>query len=215
MKFLKELLLKHLTTFILIGIVAVLWGKGCFNTGKQEPPKIVTVRDTVYIIHDSVVYSKPQIINNLPAKQKDIPVVMLPDTNYFKLKAQYEDLLAKYYSTNIQSDSLKIDTLGVVKVTDSVTQNKINNRKWDYNIKERIINTTTTITQPEIRRNQVYIGGRLDMSTQDLITQANAQILLKNKHNEIFGVSFGYNFPTRSQVIGIQYNKIISFRRGP
>ena len=159
----------------------------------------VIKRDTVWIHHIDTVYTKPKIVKSIPDTIYEPKWV--PDPNYDKLVKQYKDLMTLYFSTDIAKDTLKIDTLGHVYVTDWIWKNKIESRKFTYNIKTPTIKEV--ITNPVKPRNQLYIGGALQGSFTNPINQINAGILLKNKKDQIFGAYTGMDMDGQLQ-FGVQ-----------
>ena len=192
MKFIKD----NFLTLIILVLVVLIFSNRCGKPPVPEKPKIE--RDTVWMHHDSVIITKPQIINTLPSK---IDTIYLPDPDYNKLKEQYMTLLTLYLNKNVQRDSLKIDSIGYVFLTDTVTKNFIDSRKYNYSLKYPII--TTTITLPPPLKNQVYIGGALQGTPSFPINQITAGLLLKNKKDQIFGAYTGFN-KDGNMVLGAQ-----------
>ena len=92
---------------------------------------------------------------------------------------------------NIQKDSVKIDSIGFIKVTDTVQNNIVQNRKWEYNIKYPIIKET--VIQSSKKVNQLYIGGGLQGNQYNIINSINGGILYKNKKDQLYGLSVGIN----------------------
>ena len=113
----------------------------------------------------------------------------LPDTNYSKLVLQYQDVVNQLLSKNIQQDSIRIDTNGYVKIYDTVQKNIVVGRSTQVNIKYPIIKET--ITLPAKKINQLYIGGQLSGNKQ--LDGVGAGLLIKNKRDQIYGLSVGLN----------------------
>ena len=155
----------------------------------------VIVRDTVWQKKDSVVYTSPKIVQTIPVKI--VSEKYLPDPNYDKLVLQYQELVKLHLAKNIQKDSVKIDSIGFVKITDTVQNNIVQNRKWEYNIKYPIIKET--VIQPPKKVNQLYIGGGLQGNQYNIINSINGGILYKNKKDQLYGLSIGVN--TNGQVV--------------
>jgi hypothetical protein len=152
-----------------------------------------------YITKDSIVYSKPKVIKSIPVKE--IEIQYLPDTNKVKLAQQYDKLVKLYLAKNIQSDSIKIDTLGYVKIIDTVNKNFVVGRKFIYRFKFPMF--TKTITIPEPKHNQLYVGGGLQGGQTQLVNQFNVGLLLKTKSDQIYNVYTGLD--TNGQVqVGLQ-----------
>ena len=157
--------------------------------------KSIVIRDTIWQKKDSVIYTSPKIVQTIPIKI--ISEKYLPDPNYDKLVLQYQELVKLHLAKNIQKDSVKIDSIGFVKVTDTVQNNIVQNRKWEYNIKYPIIKET--IIEPSKKVNQLYIGGGLQGNQYNIINSINGGILYKNKKDQIYGLSVGIN--TNGQVV--------------
>lgn len=180
---------------IAILILAVIIVLQRSNSSPDIIEKPVVVRDTVWQKKDSVIYTSPKVIQTTPVKT--ISEKYLPDPNYDKLVLQYQELVKLHLAKNIQKDSVKIDSIGFVKVTDTVQNNIVQNRKWEYNIKYPIIKET--VIQPPKKVNQLYIGGGLQGNQYNIINSINGGILYKNKKDQLYGLSVGIN--TNGQVV--------------
>lgn len=197
-KFIKQ-------NFINIVVVTLLIIMLLQTCGKQnisiDGPKII--RDTTWIIKDSTINSKPQIIKT---EAYGVPIdrwntEYLPDTNYSKLVKQYELLVRELLAKNIHSDSIKIDSIGHVYITDTVSKNQIVSRTTHYNLKYPVITNTITLLAP--KKLQVYVGGGLQGQKNELIDQISTGFLLKTKKDHIYGSYIGVN-PSGQFQFGIQ-----------
>ena len=180
---------------IAILILAVIIVLQRSNSSPDIIEKPIVIRDTIWQKKDSVIYTSPKVVQTIPVKI--ISEKYLPDPNYDKLLLQYQELVKLYLAKNIQKDSVKIDSIGFVKVIDTVQNNIVQNRKWEYNIKYPIIKET--IIEPPKKINQLYIGGGLQGNQYNIINSINGGILYKNKKDQIYGLSVGVN--TNGQVV--------------
>lgn len=176
---------------VLILLVTLLL-KSCKST-PSENGGIKVIRDTTWIVKDSTIYSKPQIIKTIPIDVSRDTIInnYLPDTNYQKLVQQYQSVVNELLAKNIYLDSVKIDTIGWVKVLDTVSKNQISGRTFKYSYKYPVIKETR-ILPPEIK-NQVFVGGFLQGVKGEPINAMSAGFLFKNKHDYVFGASAGFN----------------------
>jgi len=202
MKFIRQHFL-HLIILLLFAIVIL---KRCDKPTVVEKP--IIIRDTVWVHVKDTVYTRPKVVYTKP--DTVFEPQYLPDPDYDKLKEQYRDLLTKYFNTTMTKDTLKIDSIGHVYVTDWVWKNKIESRKYTYDIKFPVIKET--ITNPVKPRNQLYIGGAIQGSFVNPVNQINAGVLLKNKKDQIFGAYTGMNMDGQLQ-LGVQSYWKISFRK--
>ena len=180
---------------IAILILAVIIVLQRINSSPDIIEKSIVIRDTIWQKKDSVIYTSPKVVQTIPLKI--ISEKYLPDPNYDKLVLQYQELVKLHLAKNIQKDSVQIDSIGFVKVTDTVQNNIVQNRKWEYNIKYPIIKET--IIEPPKKINQLYIGGGLQGTQYNIINSINGGILYKNKKDQLYGLSIGVN--TNGQVV--------------
>jgi len=198
----NEFIKKHFMNIVVLIVLLIVFLQTCKKeTVQVDGPKII--RDTTWIIKDSTIYSKPQVVKT---EAYGIPIdrwntEYLPDSNYSKLVVQYEAVVRELLAKNISVDSVKIDSIGHVYVTDTVTKNLITGRSYKYSLKYPVI--TNTITIPEKKRNQYYVGGLVQAQPLIDIRQLSAGLLLKTKKDHIYGVNAG--FTRNGQIIyGVQ-----------
>jgi hypothetical protein len=190
---LKDLNKISISELLIVALLIIILLQRCGGSHPAEPvvPKII--RDTVWVNNNGSVITKPTVTNNIPYA---VPIdrwntEYLPDTNYSKLLKQYEELVRKFLATNIQKDSVKIDSIGHVYITDSVTSNLIKNRNVTWDLHYPVI--TTTIIVPEPKRTQWYFGGAIQGEQGEMVDQIDAGILIKNKKDQIYGGYVGIN----------------------
>ncbi len=171
---------------LILAVIIVLQRR---NSSPDIIEKSIIIRDTIWQKKDSVIYTSPKVVQTIPLKI--ISEKYLPDPNYDKLVLQYQELVKLHLAKNIQKDSVQIDSIGFVRVTDTVQNNIVQNRKWEYNIKYPIIKET--VIQPPKKVNQLYIGGGLQGNQYNIINSINGGILYKNKKDQIYGLSVGIN----------------------
>lgn len=187
----------NVLNFIILVLLAVILLQRC-GGGDKTPPIPSIKRDTVWVVKDSLITSKPRVIKTVEIKSNDTIINnYLPDTNYNKLVGQYQEVVKELLAKNIHSDSIRIDTNGYVKITDTVQKNLIIGRVTEMNIKYPIIKETITVHQKPV--NQLYIGGGLGASQNALINQVRAGVMLKTKKDQLFGANVGIS--TQGNVI--------------
>ncbi len=178
MKYIKD----NLTGLLVLVLLLTLFIERCNKPVEPTPPPKI-VRDTVWVKHDSVVYSKPQLVETIQMSSKD-SLIYVPDTNYSKLVLQYQEVVNQLLIKNIQVDSVRIDTNGYVKIVDTVQKNLIVGRSTQVSVKYPVVKETITLYPKPV--NQVYIGGDVEGSQTSLINQVRTGVILKNKKDQIF-----------------------------
>lgn len=180
---------------LIIGVLLlVIFLQRC-NTDKPITPVPPVVKiDTVWVKHDSVIYSKPKVITVI----KGVPEIQyVPDPSYDKLVLQYKDLVNLCTAKNVYSDTLKIDFIGYVNVKDTISKNRIQGRSYNYNLKYPVVTKTITLQAPP--KTQVYIGGGLQGNQYNIVNQFSAGLLLKTKKDQIYGLYTGIDNNGRIQ----------------
>lgn len=169
-------------------ILYVSFGKGGGCSSGQRKSDTLVVHDTSWTVHDSLIYSKP-----LPGKTVYLPAETqyLADTNYARLRVQYDSLLKEFFALKTYYDTVRIDTLGYVSVIDSVQKNGIIGRSFRTNYKIPTVTVTKTITHYDPPKNQVFWGGGLDLSPTLAPVGAHGGLLLKTKKDQILGLQVG------------------------
>lgn len=155
-----------------------------------DPIVPTVIRDTAWVVKDSLIVSKPQVTKTIQVESHDTIINQyLPDTNYAKLVVQYQEVVNTLLAKNIHSDSIRIDSNGYVKITDTVQRNLITGRSSQVNIRYPIIKETVTIPQKKV--TQLYVGGVVQ--ADPAINQAGVGALLKTRNDFLFGGSLSVN----------------------
>jgi hypothetical protein len=159
----------------------------CKGTPEIEAPTVV--RDTVLVVKESLTVTKPQLVETIESHDSIIMKEYVPDTNYAKLVAQYQEVVNQLLAKNIMQDSVAIDSVGYVKITDTVQKNLVIGRSTKVNIRYPIIRET--ITLPAKKTNQLYVGGAILASPAPNAIMGSA--LLKTRNDFLFGGSLSIN----------------------
>ena len=178
-------------TIVVLIVIMLLQRNGCTYI-KDKQPEVVTVHDTTWQVHDSLIIKKLKVKETI-YETIQTPPEYIADTSYPRLKEQYDSLVVAYLAKNIYADTLKLDTLGYVAIADTLQKNSLQNRSYKYNYKIPTIHTTTTITKYAPLKNQLYIGGGVGGNKASGVTNLNAGLLFKTKKDHIYSVIVGTN----------------------
>lgn len=186
--------MKNTFTWIIIvlAVLFILNSKGCLEgDNTRKGPDTLRVVDTTWLQHDSIIYRKVPVIHEIPVPIASQPQY-LPDPEYPKLKAQYEELAKNYLAKRVYKDSVAVGKFGYIHVVDTVKENKLLTRKFQENYKIPVVKETMTITKYEDPKRQVYLGGGISGNQTIGPNQVHGGLLLKNKKDQIFGVQVNY-----------------------
>ena len=178
---------------IVLMFTVTLQHKGC--NAPQIKADTVTLHDTTWQTHDSLIIKKLIIKNTI---HDTLPPEYIADTNYPKLKAQYDALVIAYLVKNIYADTVKLDTLGYVAVADTVHKNELLGRSYKYNYKIPTITVTNTITKQAPPKGALFMGGGVTGNKIGLDV-LHGGLLYKSKQDKLFGLNIGIN--GNSQVV--------------
>jgi hypothetical protein len=135
--------------------------------------------DTFEIVKTKVVTKKGEDIYHETIKEVIIPTII--DT---------QALLQDYFAKNIYKDTLQLpDSLGIVSLIDTITQNKILGRTFNASVKQRVIKETTIVK--ELPKTQVYYGFMGGFNKVDVVSSIGAGALIKTKKDKIYQLGIG------------------------
>jgi hypothetical protein len=203
---LKELKKISISEILVIVLLIIILLQRC-GRNPENPTGPQITRDTVWVHTDSTITKQPQLIKTITVPIEQWNTEYLPDTSSMALLVkQYTELANKFLALNIHQDSICIDTIGTVHITDTVSSNLIKSRKTTYSFKIPII--TNTITIPEPKRTQWFAGGFIQGEQGTLIDEIGAGLLIKNKKDQIYGGHVGLNTSGALQIGLSSYWKI-------
>jgi hypothetical protein len=109
--------MNKILVFVIMALLftVALQHKGC--NAPQIKADTVTLHDTAWIHHDLLIIKKLKVKEII---HDTLPPEYIADTNYPKLKAQYDALVVAHLAKKIYADTVKLDTLGYVAVADTV-----------------------------------------------------------------------------------------------
>lgn len=202
-KFLNKLDLK---VILIIGLLIVIFlMRTCTqNTDKTDTIKINGKKydvikhdiDTQYLQHDTVIYKKGKNIIKDTTIFVEVPSVV--DTN---------KVLEDFYSKNVYKDTITLnDSLGTISLIDTISENKIQDRKYNIKIREKIVKEFLVVKEPS--KGQLYIGGIVNVDKVNLLNYVGPSLLYKTKKDNLYSFGIGYNIDKSVSIQGGTYWKI-------
>lgn len=172
-------------------VVIIILMRGCESTFFPKEPIVITKYDTIWKkTHDTII--KKVNVTNV----KYVPVSgpqYVPTDNIDTCKIRFQSLLKEYSIQTTYKDSIKLDSLGVITVIDTVWKNKLKERVYIRNYKIPLVTKTTTIIKQPDPKRQLYIGGNLfgDKRTLQYITPG---IIYKDRKDRLYQANIGIPF---------------------
>ena len=184
---------KNIAIAVLIIFVLLEW----FNPGGVMPGKKVFIAgkayevikheiDTVDIVKTKVVTKKGEDIYHETIVEKQVVIPAVIDTMA---------LLKDYYSKVLYKDTLILpDSLGIVALNDTISQNKILGRTFNASVKQRTIKETMIVK--ELPKTKVFYGLEGGFNKADFVSSVGAGVLINTKKDKIYQLGLGVNNQT-------------------
>ena len=137
--------------------------------------------DTVDIVKTKVVTKKGEDIYHETIVEKEVLIPAIIDT---------AALLKDYYSKVLYKDTLVLpDSLGIVALNDTITQNKILGRTFNASVKQRTIKETTIVK--ELPKTKLFYGLEGGFNKADFVSSVGAGVLINTKKDKIYQLGLG------------------------
>jgi len=195
----KLLNFKNIAIAVLIIFVLLEW----FNPGGVMPGKKVFIAgkayevikheiDTVDIVKTKVVTKKGEDIYHETIVEKEVIIPAVIDTMA---------LLKDYYSKVLYKDTLVLpDSLGIVALNDTISQNKILGRTFNASVKQRTIKETTIVK--ELPKTKLFYGLEGGFNKADFVSSVGAGVLINTKKDKIYQLGLGVTNQTTDGING-------------
>jgi len=179
---------KNIVIAALIIFVLLEW----FNPGGVMPGKKVFIAgkayevikhdiDTIDIVKTKVVTKKGEDIYHETIVEKEVIIPAVIDTMA---------LLKDYYSKVLYKDTLVLpDSLGIVALNDTISQNKILGRTFNASVKQRTIKETTIVK--ELPKTKLFYGLEGGFNKADFVSSVGAGVLINTKKDKIYQLGLG------------------------
>jgi hypothetical protein len=133
------------------------------------------------VVKTKVVTKKGADIYHETIVEKEVVIPTIVDT---------AALLKDFFAKNVYKDTLRLpDSLGIVAVTDTITQNKILGRTFNASVKQREIKETLIVK--ELPKTQVYYGFNGGFNKADVVSNIGAGVIIKTKKDKIYQLGAG------------------------
>ena len=169
------------TLLIVVLVTIILFTRSCSGGKTSVEPKIITKVetrwDTVNIVKEVYIPKwKTKIITQVDSILINTPVDTL-------------EVLKDYYAKNVFVDEIKLDSLGIITITDTIYKNTI----WRRAIESNILIPTTTVTEKIYINNREFYWGLNLIGKSNQIDYLGGGILYKSKRKNIYGLGIGVN----------------------
>jgi hypothetical protein len=137
--------------------------------------------DTVEVVKTKVVTKKGEDIYHETIVEKEVIIPTIVDT---------AALLKDFFAKNIYKDTLNLpDSLGIVSLIDTITQNKILGRTFNASVKQRTIKETTIVK--ELPKTKLFYGFEGGFNKADVVSHLGFGVLVNTKKDKMFHLGLG------------------------
>ena len=148
--------------------------------------------DTVDIVKTKIVTKKGEDIYHETIVEKEVIIPAIIDTLA---------LLKDYYSKVLYKDTLILpDSLGIVALNDTISQNKILGRTFNASVKQRTIKETTIVK--ELPKTKIFYGLEGGFNKADVVSSVGAGVLINTKKDKIYQLGLGVTNQTTDGTTG-------------
>lgn len=177
--------------FILILILlAILFFNKCGNDEKYD---IVTHDGTKYQLLKHTIDTVEVFKTSYGQKKGDDifhEVYEIDTTVLIQKVIDTEEVIKDYFRTRVYKDTLKLkDSIGFVFIIDTIHENKLLNRYWIAEVKERTINDNKVLK--DIPKTQYYIGLTANLDKTDFLNSVGTGFLIQDTKKNIYQINFG------------------------
>ena len=167
---------------IVVLVIIILFTRACSgDKNNQTIPDPITITKTITkwdtLKIDSLVY-----VPKWRTKVTTVHDTILADIDT-------AEILKDYYSTYVYTDTLSLDSLGSIVISDTISKNSILFR----DVQSNIFIPTTTVTNTVYLYKREFFGGISVGSTPTAIQNLNGELLFVNKKRQSYGVGVGIN----------------------
>ena len=183
---------------IVVLVILLLLQRSCSSDSNIVEPKIITKIETKW---DTVTINKPIYV---PKWKTKIVTKYEIDSILVNIPIDTLEVLKDYYAKNVYIDEIVLDSLGVVIITDTISQNSIFSRQ----VKSDILIPTTKITEEIYLNNREFYWGLGIQGRSDQINYIGGELLYKDKKKQIYGLGVGINQDFKPVISGRLYWKL-------
>ena len=185
------------TLLIAVLIIVIFLQRSCNSSPIETEPKVVTKIETKW---DTVTIDKPIYV---PKWKTKVVTKYEIDSILVNVPIDTLEVLKDYYAKNVYVDEIVLDSLGVVIITDTISQNSIFSRQ----VTSDILIPTTTVTEEHYINNREFYYGLGLQGRSDQINYLGGEILYKDKKRQIYGLGLGVNQDFKPVISGRLYWK--------
>lgn len=161
-------------------------------TCPEIKPQTVKI-DTIWIKGDDSIVYRP----------KPYKVYLPSDTVYIDVDTLA--ILKDYFSKVVYQDTIKLDTIGYLLVRDTISQNRIQNRKVIENYQIPIVTKTVTNNVIIPAKTQLYIGFEVAGNKKNPINYFGPNLTLKTKKDQLYSLGTGLSTEGINYKIGTSW----------
>jgi hypothetical protein len=172
--------------YLIASLVAIIiLQRSCNNNIGINDNKITVKTDTVWKVTKDTVF---KTVNAVKTEYVSInKEEYKPGESIDTCKTRFNSLLKEHLVRTVYSDTLKLDSLGIVVIQDTVWLNKLYGKR-EYIKDYKIPFVTKTITKKEDPRRQMYIGGNSFIGGSGLLTPG---LIYKDRKDRVYQANIG------------------------
>lgn len=177
-------------SLLAISIILGQCNKGSGSSGGRDTLEFHH-RDSSFIFFDSTIQYKPEKVGSF---QQPVPEQYIPDSDYDTLLRQYMQMRSFFLAHNVYDTTLQVGDSSWVRIKDTVNQNEIASRGFQYHLGIPIITDKTVIVTPQQKRRMLLLGGGAEVSNVYVLNSVSLGMRYRDRKDNEFGISYRKEF---------------------
>lgn len=183
---------------VLLSVVALAQKPKYIRIKQYKNGKVVGIKTIKYPDADTIYVYRPQKVYKTKIKEVKVPKIEYKIVEVAGKPTALDTIaiLQQYYPKNTFKDVLVLpEKQGTISVTDTIAQNRLVGRSWVANVKPKVVEVVREVQAPKVR--EWYVGPELTTNFRKIYNWYGANVLLKNKSNNIY--KFGAGITMRDE----------------
>lgn len=187
---------------IIILVIIILLERSCTGSTTPNPADPIVKIDTIWKTKIDTVVKTVTQTKIIHTKAPNTPRFQ-PSDNIDTCKTRFNKLLKDFITKRVYQDTIKMQGLGNIYITDTVFMNSLGKRIKILDYKIPTVEKTITKFADPVR--QLYIGGNL-FGQPNSIQLLTPGLLYKTKKDHVYQLNLGINFNgSISYGVGVYY----------
>ena len=181
---------------VLLSLVTLAQKPKYLYIKQYKAGKVVSVKQIKYPKADTIYVYKPTTVYKTKIQKVPVPKIEYKTVEVVKIQPiDSAAIAAKFYPKNVVKNTIVLpEKQGAVSLTDTLERNQLVGRSFTAVVKPKMVEVVREVPAPKVR--EWYLGPELTTNFNTIYNWYGANVLLKNKANNIFKLGTGITMRT-------------------